>query len=113
MRNKLLIRDFFVSLAALNERDLTSLFPTGKKLSLCLTNCALRHDDVSVEGCKLLDRRFLDLRTSWRLMVSFTSRQLYLRYPSIGDWICPQRRSARYGEVNILDTTGARTATLP
>jgi hypothetical protein len=32
MRNMLLIRDFFVSLAALNERDLTSSFPTGKKV---------------------------------------------------------------------------------
>jgi hypothetical protein len=77
MRNMLLIRDFFVSLAALNEGDLTSSFLTGKKLSLCLTNYAVRHEGVSGNGYKLVDPRFLDLGISWRLVVSFTPRTLY------------------------------------
>jgi hypothetical protein len=34
------------------------------KLSLCLTNQALRHEDVWRSGC--IDPHFLDLGTSWR-----------------------------------------------
>jgi hypothetical protein len=34
------------------------------KLSLCLTNSALRHEDVWGSGCT--DPHFLDLGTSWR-----------------------------------------------
>jgi hypothetical protein len=34
------------------------------KLSLCLTNSALRHEGVWGSGC--IDLHFLDLGTSWR-----------------------------------------------
>jgi hypothetical protein len=40
---------------------------TGKgkiKMSLCITNEALRHEDVWGSGC--IDPHFLDLGTSWR-----------------------------------------------
>jgi hypothetical protein len=34
------------------------------KLFVCLTNYALRHENVWVSGC--IDSRFLDIGTSWR-----------------------------------------------
>jgi hypothetical protein len=40
------------------------------KLSLCLTNLALRHEGVWRSGC--IDPHFLDLGISWRWVVSFT-----------------------------------------
>jgi hypothetical protein len=46
------------------------------KLSVCLTNQTLRHEDVWRSGC--IDPRFLHHGTSWRL-VSFTPRPLYTR----------------------------------
>jgi hypothetical protein len=52
------------------------------KLSLYLSNLALRHEDVWGSGCK--DPRILDLGTSWRWVVSFTLRPLYLRDPLLG-----------------------------
>jgi hypothetical protein len=52
----------------------------GVKLFLCLTNWARRHEGVCWSGC--IDPHFLDLGTSWRWVVSFTSRPLY-----------PQRKS--------------------
>jgi hypothetical protein len=75
------------------------------KLSLCLTDYALRHEDVWGSGC--IDPRFLDLGTSWRLVVSFTPRPLYPRGKSprytldrrLGG---PQSRSGRRGEENLL-----------
>jgi hypothetical protein len=84
------------------------------KSSLCLTNYALRHEDVWGSGC--IDQRLFDLGTSWRWVVSFTSRLLYprVRSPSyrldrkLGG---PQRRSERHREVKILTTTGTRTPT--
>jgi hypothetical protein len=62
------------------------------KLSLCLTNEAVRHEDVWGSGC--IDPRFLDLGTSWRRMVSFTPRSLYPceSVPGIhciGGWLDP------------------------
>jgi hypothetical protein len=39
------------------------------KLSLCLTNLALHHEDVWGSGC--IDPNFLDLSTSWRWEVNF------------------------------------------
>jgi hypothetical protein len=39
------------------------------KLSLCLTNQALHHEDVQGSGCR--DPRFPDLGTSWRWCVEF------------------------------------------
>jgi hypothetical protein len=49
----------------------------GKKLSLCLTNQALRHEGVWGSG--YIDPHLLDLGTSWRWMVSFTPLSLYPR----------------------------------
>jgi hypothetical protein len=45
------------------------------KLSLCLTNWALRHEGVWGSGC--IDPHFLDLSTNLRWVVSSTSRLLY------------------------------------
>jgi hypothetical protein len=47
------------------------------KLSLCLTNYALRQEDVWGSGC--INPHLLDLGTSWRWVVSFTPRPLYPR----------------------------------
>jgi hypothetical protein len=60
------------------------------KLSLCLTSSALRHEGVWRSGC--VDPHFVDLRTGWRRVVSFTPRPLYTREraPSthwIGGWV--------------------------
>jgi hypothetical protein len=45
---------------------------TKVKSSLCLTNYALRYENVRGSGC--IDTNFVDLGTSWRWMVSFTLR---------------------------------------
>jgi hypothetical protein len=85
------------------------------KLSLCLTNWALRHEGVWGSGC--IDPHFLDLGTSWRWVVSFTPRPLYPcgepRY--LLDWRLgrPQSRSGRHGKEKILDPTSTRTTTPP
>jgi hypothetical protein len=84
------------------------------KLSLCLTNQPLRHEGVWGSGC--IDPCFLDLGTSWRWVVSFTSQILYPRGKSpryslkrrLGG---PQNRSGRRGEGNIFDPTETRTPT--
>jgi hypothetical protein len=63
-------------------------------------------------GC--IDPHFLDLCTSWRWVVSFTTRQLYprgkrSRYPldrRLGE---PQSRSRQHGKEKILDPSGTRT----
>jgi hypothetical protein len=47
---------------------------TEVKLSLCLTDQALRHEDIMGNGC--IDPYFCGLGTSWRLVVSFTSLPL-------------------------------------
>jgi hypothetical protein len=83
------------------------------KLSL-ITNYSLRHEDVWGSGC--IDPRFLDLGTSWRSVVSFTPRPLYLRgkssrYPLDTRLDGPQSRYGRCGEEKILDHTGTRTPT--
>jgi hypothetical protein len=50
-----------------------------KVKSLCLINWALGHEGVWGSGC--IDSYFLDLGTSWRWVVRFKPRPLYLRYP--------------------------------
>jgi hypothetical protein len=80
------------------------------KLSLCLANQTLRHEDVSGS------RGLFDLGSTWRWVFSFTPRPLYPRgksprYPldrGLGE---PQKSSGRYGEEQILDSTGTRTQT--
>jgi hypothetical protein len=65
-------------------------------------------------GC--IDPYFLDLGTSWKLVVSFRPLLLYPRgtspwYPldrRLGE---PQSPSGRHGEEKILDATGTRTPT--
>jgi hypothetical protein len=54
--------------------DLIILIILGEeyKLSLCLINYALCHEDVWRSEC--IDPRILDLSSSWRWVVSFTSR---------------------------------------
>jgi hypothetical protein len=47
------------------------------KLSLCLTNQALRPEGVWGSGC--IDPHFLELGSNWRWVVSFTSQPLYPR----------------------------------
>jgi hypothetical protein len=61
------------------------------KLSLCLTNQALRHEGVWWSGC--IGPHFLDLGTSWRLVVSFTRRGKSPRYPLDMRLGGPQSRS--------------------
>jgi hypothetical protein len=61
-----------------SKRLITIFILTDKvkvKLSLCLTNLALRHQGVWGSGC--IDPLFLDLGTSWRRVVSFTRLPLY------------------------------------
>jgi hypothetical protein len=79
-----------------------------------LTNQVLRHEDVWGSGC--IDPRILDLGTSWRWVVSFTHRPLYLRgksplYPLDRRLDGPQSRSGRRGEDTNLAPTGTRTPT--
>jgi hypothetical protein len=84
------------------------------KLSLCLTNEALRREGVC--ECVYIGPYFLDLGTSWKWLVSFTPRPLYTRgksprYPldrRLGE---PQNRSGRRREEKIFDPTGTRTPT--
>jgi hypothetical protein len=64
-----------------------------------------------VWGSGCIDPRFLDLGTSWRLMVSFKPRPLYPRgkshrYPLDRRLGGPQSRSERHEEVNILALIG-------
>jgi hypothetical protein len=63
------------------------------KLSLCVTNEALRHEDVWGSWC--IDPHFLDLGSSWTL-------SLYPRYPLYRKLCGLQSRSGRYGEVKKL-----------
>jgi hypothetical protein len=101
-----------------SAKNYTSAFPSGFmvwrlntqaqvkiNLSLCLTNYALRHEDVWGSGC--IDPCFLDLGTSWRWVVSFTPWPLYSRgksprYPLDRRLGGPQSRSERHREVKIL-----------
>jgi hypothetical protein len=76
------------------------------KLSLCLTNYALHYEGVWESGC--IDPHFLDIGTSWRWVVSFTSRPLYPRekspkYPLDRRLGGLQSWSGRRGEEKILD----------
>jgi hypothetical protein len=54
------------------------------------------------------DPHFLDLGTSWRGMVSFTLRPLYLR-GKIGCWVDP--RAGLDGVEKTVDPTGTRNPT--
>jgi hypothetical protein len=84
------------------------------KMSLCLTNYALRHEGVWGSGC--IDPHFLNLGTSWRSVVSFTPLPLCPcgkcpRYPLDRRLGGPQSRSGRRGEDKILEPSGAQTPT--
>jgi hypothetical protein len=76
------------------------------KLSLCLTNQALRLEGVWGSGC--VDPHFFDLGTSWRRVVRFMPRPLYPRgknplYPLDRKLGGPQNLSGRRGGEKILD----------
>jgi hypothetical protein len=60
------------------KRDIISKVKV--KLSLCLTNYTLHHEDVWESGC--IDASLLDLGSGWRWMISFTHRPLYRRRKS-------------------------------
>jgi hypothetical protein len=84
------------------------------KLSLCLTNYTLRHEDVWGSGC--IDPHFLDLGTSCRWVVSFTPLPLYPcgkspRYSLDRRLGGPQNRSGRHGKVKVPSLTGTRSLT--
>jgi hypothetical protein len=79
------------------------------KLYLCLTNQALRHEDVSGSGC--IDPHILDLITSYSWVVSFMPRALYPREKNPRqplDWRLrgPQYRSGRRGKEKNLPLPG-------
>jgi hypothetical protein len=86
-----------------------------RRFSLCLTNYALRHEDVWGSGC--MDPHILDLGTSCRWAVSFTSRPLYPwgespRYPLDRWWLGgPHNQPGRHGEEKNIAPTGSRTPT--
>jgi hypothetical protein len=79
------------------------------KLSLCLANYALCHEDVRESGC--IDPRFLDLGTSWRWVAIFTPQPLYPRRNRLPVPIGyeagrPQSWFGRRGEGEILMLPG-------
>jgi hypothetical protein len=81
-----LINDFISGLPYNTNRKIT-------QLSLCLTNQALRHEGV--RGSGYIDPYFLDLGTSQRWVVRFTTQPLYPqgKGPSthwIGGWVDPR-----------------------
>jgi hypothetical protein len=72
-------------------------------LSLCLTNQALRHEDVWGSGCTEPHFVYLETRSSWKWVISFTPLPLYPRgknpsYPLDTRLGGPQSRSGRRGE---------------
>jgi hypothetical protein len=82
--------------------------------AICSSFLALRHEGVWGSGC--IDPYFLDLRISWRWVVSFTTWPLYSRgknprYSLDRRLGGPQSQSGRRGEEKILDPTGTRTPT--
>jgi hypothetical protein len=81
------------------------------KLSLCLTNYALRHEGVLGSVC--IYPHCLDLGTSWRWVVRFTPLPLSTRgksprYPLDRRQGGPQSRSGRRGEEKITIAAGHR-----
>jgi hypothetical protein len=82
------------------------------RLSLCLTNYALRHEDVWGSGC--INPHFLGLGTSWRWVVSFTPLPLYplerAPVPSLQDigWT-PEPVWTIWRSENFLTTSGLKT----
>jgi hypothetical protein len=83
------------------------------KLSLCLTNRALRHEGVwGCSGC--IDPNFLNLGTiggEWSAShpCRFTLGGNSPLYPLYKRLVGPQCRFGRCGEEKILDSTGTRT----
>jgi hypothetical protein len=80
-----LLSTTFVNDPHIRPSSTEDLFPTRNrykllkckkvKLSLCLINSALCHENIWGSGC--IDPRILDLGTSWSWVISFTSRPLY------------------------------------
>jgi hypothetical protein len=67
-------------------------------------------------GTSCIGSRILDLDTSWKWVISFTPRPLYLlrkipSYPFDRRLSGPQSRSIRHGEQKHLAPTGTRTPT--
>jgi hypothetical protein len=95
---------------------------TKVKLSLCLTNWALRHEGVWGSG--FIDPRFLDLGTSWRWSAShpgpFTPREGAPGTHWIGGWVdrranlddLEKRKSRHYRDSNsdpsVIQPVGGR-----
>jgi hypothetical protein len=80
------------------------------KMSLCLTNWALRHEGVWRNGC--IDPHFLDLGSSWKRVVTFTPRPLYPLGKNPGTHCIWGRVGSRVGlndVKKILDPIGTRT----
>jgi hypothetical protein len=73
------------------------------EVSLCLTNQALRHQDVW--RSRSIDQSFLDLGARWRWVASFTSLLLHPQYPMDRRQGGPQSQSGWYGEVKICGPT--------
>jgi hypothetical protein len=80
-----------------------SQFHMKIKLSLRLTNYALRLEGVWGSGC--IDPRFLDPGTSWRLVISFTPRPIYPRFQLDRRLGGPQNRCGCCGEPKIVYPT--------
>jgi hypothetical protein len=84
----------FLALYHYIETELTiwNMVKNGK-VALCLINQALSHEGVRGSGC--IDPHFLDLGTSWRLVVSFTLRPLYPEiFPSEPIWTMWRRENS-------------------
>jgi hypothetical protein len=78
---------------AVSGQKVTYICKGKVKFSLCLTNSAVRHEDVWVSG--RIDSRFLDLGTSWRWEFRLTPRPLYplgkrTGMHWIGGWLDPR-----------------------
>jgi hypothetical protein len=79
------------------------------KLSLYLTNQALRHEDAWGSGC--IDPHYLDRGTSWRSVVSCTPRPLEPQGKSpgtnwIGGWVDPRAGLDDMEKRNFLTLPG-------
>jgi hypothetical protein len=98
-----------LNLAYMERKIKNHSCPYCKKLSLCLPNHTLRHEDVWGSGCR--DPHFLELGTSWKSVVRFTPRGKSPRYSLDRRLDEARSRYGRHGEVKILAPTGTETPT--